>query len=163
MAIYDPFLEDEDFGPRGPSDRPTVSDLRRASQAMLESYAFSDVDVDPVREILLTNEVARSFWGKTWCANLEGWSASRHKLARGRTCVRCGAVVNLRIFECRAFARVCGTGLCTVVVRVEPMAPERLTEHAVEEAVSATERGGLGPADPSAIFGVDVEDSEPGA
>lgn len=250
MAIHDPFLDDEE--PRWPSDRPTVSDLRRASQAMLESYAFSDVDVDPVREILFTNEVARSFWGKTWCANLEDWSASRHKLARGRTYVRCGAVVNLRIFEGSAFARVCGTGLCTVVVRVAPMAaeqwnairdrcvrrieslaellrsdppapvreivshpetglfpapaeltahcdcyqrrgtcvhaaaamygigarldrspeelfrlrgldPDRLTERAVEEAVPATERAGLDPADLSTIFGLDVEDTEPGS
>ncbi|MCY4629013.1 MAG: hypothetical protein OXE58_15795 [Acidobacteria bacterium] len=250
MAIYDPYLDDEEE-PRGLSDRPTVSDLRRVSHAMLESYAISDVDVDPVREILFTNEVARSFWGKTWCANLDDWGASRHKLARGRTYVRCGAVVNLRIYEGTAFVRVCGTGLYTVLVRVGPIDPERwasiqarcagrieslaalvqpdppapvreivahpetglfparaeltahcdcfigrgicvhataalygigarldrspeelfwlrgidpdrLTERAVAEAVSAPDRGGPPPADLSAIFGVAVEDTDPG-
>ena len=130
MAIYDPFLDDDDDDdddPRPPSIRPTVSDLRRAAQAMLESYAIEDVEVDPVREILFTNEVARSFWGRTWCSNLEDGGASRHKLARGRTYVRCGAVVNLRIFEGRAFARVIGTGLHTVAVHVEPVSPRRRT------------------------------------
>lgn len=127
LAIHGPFLDEDGNGPRPPSIRPTVSDLRRAAQAALESYAIRGMDVDPVREIRFTNEVARSFWGRTWCANLEDRGASRHKLARGRTYVRCGAVVNLRILEGRAFARVIGTGLYTVAVRVEPVSPRRRT------------------------------------
>ena len=116
MAIYDPFLDEDDDDPHWPSDRPTVSDLRHWAQAMLESYAINDIEVDPVREILFTNQVARSFWGKTWCENLKHWGASKHKLARGRTYVRCGAIVNLRFFDGCAFARVSGTGLYTVSV-----------------------------------------------
>ena len=125
MAIYDPFLDEDDDDPHWPSDRPTVSDLRHWAQAMLESYAINDIEVDPVREILFTNQVARSFWGKTWCENLKHWGASKHKLARGRTYVRCGAIVNLRFLDGCAFARVSGTGLYTVSVVVEPISPER--------------------------------------
>ena len=99
MAIYDPFFDEDDDDPHWPSARPTVSDLRHWAQAMLESYAINDIEVDPVREILFTNQVARSFWGKTWCENLKHWGASKHKLARGRTYVRCGAIVNLRFLR----------------------------------------------------------------
>ena len=41
--------------------------------------------------------IAKSFWGKAWCANLERYSDSANRLPRGRTYVRNGSVVDLQV------------------------------------------------------------------
>src|SRR6202045_2629910 len=41
--------------------------------------------------------IARNFWGKAWCENLERYSDYANRLPRGRTYVRNGSVVDLQI------------------------------------------------------------------
>ena len=41
--------------------------------------------------------IAKSFWGKSWCTNLERYSDYENRLPRGRTYVRNGSVVDLQI------------------------------------------------------------------
>ena len=41
--------------------------------------------------------IAKSFWGKAWCDNLERYSDYANRLPRGRTYVRNGSVVDLQI------------------------------------------------------------------
>ena len=42
-------------------------------------------------------KIAKSFWGKSWCSNLERYSDYENRLPRGRTYVRNGSVVDLQI------------------------------------------------------------------
>ena len=42
-------------------------------------------------------KIAKSFWGKSWCTNLERYSDYANRLPRGRTYVRNGSVVDLQI------------------------------------------------------------------
>ena len=41
--------------------------------------------------------IAKTFWGKSWCENLERYSDYANRLPRGRTYVRNGSVVDLQI------------------------------------------------------------------
>ena len=41
--------------------------------------------------------IARTFWGKAWCENLEAYSDYDNRLPRGRTYVRNGSVVDLQV------------------------------------------------------------------
>ena len=41
--------------------------------------------------------IAKTFWGKAWCENLERYSDFANRLPRGRTYVRNGSVVDLQI------------------------------------------------------------------
>src|SRR5258708_37021355 len=41
--------------------------------------------------------IAKTFWGKAWCDNLEGYSDYANRLPRGRTYVRNGSVIDLQI------------------------------------------------------------------
>ena len=43
--------------------------------------------------------IAKSFWGKSWCANLERYSDFANRLPRGRTYVRNGSVIDLQITQ----------------------------------------------------------------
>jgi len=69
--------------------------------------------------------IARTFWGEAWCRNLERYSDYANRLPRGRTYVRNGSVVDLRIGPRQVRALVMGSFLYNVVVRVSPVSPAR--------------------------------------
>src|SRR3990170_4009233 len=65
--------------------------------------------------------IARTFWGKAWCDNLERYSDYENRLPRGRTYLRNGSVIDLRIAAGKVEARVSGSSLYTVRVSVAPV------------------------------------------
>ena len=66
-------------------------------------------------------KIANSFWGKSWCENLERYSDFASRLPRGRSYVRNGSVVDLKIGEGEVAAKVCGSELYTVKIKVTPV------------------------------------------
>ena len=62
--------------------------------------------------------IAKTFWGKAWCDNLEQYSDYANRLPRGRTYVRSGSVIDLVITEGEVHAQVVGSDLYRVEVRV---------------------------------------------
>ncbi len=69
--------------------------------------------------------IARTFWGEAWCRNLERYSDYANRLPRGRTYLRNGSVLDLRIGPREVHALVSGSSLYKVVVRVSPVSPAR--------------------------------------
>jgi uncharacterized Zn finger protein len=69
--------------------------------------------------------IAKSFWGKSWCANLERYSDYENRLPRGRTYVRNGSVVDLRIAKGKVSAVVSGSDLYRVTVTIAPVRATR--------------------------------------
>ena len=49
------------------------------------------------RSIVEGRTIAKTFWGKAWCDNLERYSDFENRLPRGRTYVRNGSVIDLQI------------------------------------------------------------------
>jgi len=62
--------------------------------------------------------IVKTFWGKSWCENLERYSDYANRLPRGRTYVRNGSVVDLQIARGEVEARVSGSSLYRVAVSV---------------------------------------------
>ncbi len=62
--------------------------------------------------------IAKTFWGKAWCNNLEGYSDYANRLPRGRTYTRNGSVIDLQITAGEVRAQVMGSRLYTVTVNV---------------------------------------------
>lgn len=62
--------------------------------------------------------IARTFWGKAWCDNLERYSDYANRLPRGRAYVRNGSVIDLAIGQGEVQAQVVGSRLYRVEVRV---------------------------------------------
>src|SRR5437764_6670116 len=71
--------------------------------------------------------IASSFWGKAWCDNLESYSDFANRLPRGRTYVRNGSVLDLRIAPGDVEALVRGSEIYRVAVKVSPVAKARWT------------------------------------
>lgn len=62
--------------------------------------------------------IAKTFWGKAWCDNLERYSDYDNRLPRGRTYVRNGSVIDLKITDGTVQAQVMGSSLYKVKVNV---------------------------------------------
>ena len=62
--------------------------------------------------------IAKTFWGKAWCDNLERYSDYSNRLPRGRTYVRNGSVIDLRIAAGEVSAQVMGSDLYQITVNI---------------------------------------------
>jgi uncharacterized Zn finger protein len=77
------------------------------------------LELEPV--LLEGRTIARTFWGRAWCENLESYSDCAERLARGRSCLRAGQVGHLEIRRGRVRAWVCGSRLYEVCINIQPL------------------------------------------
>jgi uncharacterized Zn finger protein len=81
---------------------------------------------ESVSPVLVSGRIiANTFWGKSWCENLERYSDYANRLPRGRTYVRNGSVVDLQITPGAIRAFVSGSELYEVALKVAPVAKAR--------------------------------------
>jgi len=66
--------------------------------------------------------IAKSFWGKAWCRNLERYSDYSNRLPRGRTYLRNGSVIDLKIGPGEVSAQVMGSSLYRITVSIAEVA-----------------------------------------
>jgi uncharacterized Zn finger protein len=97
----------------------TVAEQRRRAMKELARLRKGKRAVAPVS--VEGNAIARSFWGKAWCANLERYSDYASRLPRGRSYVRNGMVVDLQIVDGKIAALVSGTELYTTTITIAPV------------------------------------------
>jgi uncharacterized Zn finger protein len=76
-------------------------------------------DVSPV--VIEGRTIVTTFWGKSWCENLERYSDYANRLPRGRTYVRNGSVVDLQIKPGEIHAHVAGSELYKVALKIAPV------------------------------------------
>ena len=69
--------------------------------------------------------IAKTFWGKAWCDNLERYSDYENRLPRGRTYVRNGSVIDLQIAAGEINALVSGSDIYKVKIKITPIAKAR--------------------------------------
>ena len=72
-----------------------VAQRRRQAQREMEKKRKKGLVVLPI--VIDGRVIAKTFWGKAWCENLESYSDFENRLPRGRTYVRNGSVVHLEI------------------------------------------------------------------
>ena len=72
-----------------------VAKRQAAARQALEKAKKAGSACEPVA--LKSSKIARTFWGKAWCDNLEAYSDFANRLPRGRSYVRNGSVIDLRI------------------------------------------------------------------
>ncbi len=78
--------------------------------------------LEPVRSAGPT--LVHNFWGRAWCDHLETYRDFDYRLERGRSYLRSGAVVDLKITPGRVTALVQGTRLYELSIAIETLAPE---------------------------------------
>jgi len=101
----------------------SVAEKRRQAERKLAKLKKQGRSVAPVK--IDGRTIANSFWGKSWCANLERYSDYASRLPRGRSYVRNGSVVDLQMTKGRISAMVAGSELYEVEITVAPVASTR--------------------------------------
>ncbi len=98
--------------------RPYVSVAKRRKKAQNAAAKAKKLGVglSPIESY--SGAIAKTFWGKAWCENLEGYSDYANRLSRGRTYVRNGSVIDLTITEGEVRGQVMGSDLYTVTINV---------------------------------------------
>jgi uncharacterized Zn finger protein len=98
--------------------RPYVPVAKRRMLAAreLEKLKKKGHIVSPV--VIEGRTIARNFWGKAWCENLERYSDYANRLPRGRSYVRNGSIVDLIIERGQVRAMVSGSDIYSVRIEI---------------------------------------------
>jgi len=105
---------------------------RQAERAAAKLRENSPVSISGTR-------IAKTFWGNSWCENLERYSDYANRLPRGRTYVRSGCVIDLKIEPGLVTALVSGSRVYDVEVRIAAISKHRWNElcHDVAGAIDS--------------------------
>jgi uncharacterized Zn finger protein len=96
-----------------------VAEKRRQAQRKLAKLRKQGQSVVPVT--IEGRAIAKTFWGKSWCANLERYSDYATRVPRGRTYVRNGSVLDLQIAKGEVVAMVAGSSLYKIKITIAPV------------------------------------------
>jgi uncharacterized Zn finger protein len=105
--------------------RPYVPVAERRRKAEREAAKLMKKGQSTAPVAIAGRVIATSFWGKSWCSNLERYSDYANRLPRGRTYVRNGSVVDLQIKKGEVAALVAGSSLYKIKISIAPVAPTR--------------------------------------
>lgn len=73
----------------------TVAEKRQKAQKSVEKLRKKNPSICPV--IIAGTKITKTWWGKSWNDNLESYSDFANRIGRGRSYVRHGAVLDLKI------------------------------------------------------------------
>ncbi|MGV1100483.1 SWIM zinc finger family protein [Thiovibrio sp. JS02] len=99
----------------------TVAEKKARAAKKLAQLRKKMPGIAPV--VIGGNTLARTWWGKSWNRNLERYADYSNRIGRGKSYVRHGAVLDLRIEGGRVAALVQGTSAkpYEVVIRIAPV------------------------------------------
>ncbi|MDW7771638.1 MAG: hypothetical protein SCH71_01990 [Desulfobulbaceae bacterium] len=99
----------------------TVAEKKAKVEKKLAQLRKKRPDITPV--VIEGNTLARTWWGKSWNRNLERYADYSNRIGRGKSYVRHGAVLDLKIKGGRVTALVQGTRAkpYEVVVHIAPV------------------------------------------
>src|SRR5215470_3593009 len=100
-----------------------VAERRRQAERKLAKLKKSGQSVAPVK--IEGRTIATTFWGKSWCTNLERYSDYANRIPRGRTYVRNGSVLDLQIGKGEITAMVAGSSLYKITIAIAPVKTAR--------------------------------------
>jgi uncharacterized Zn finger protein len=101
----------------------SVAEKRRRSELKLRKLRKKGLPIAPVS--IEGRTIATTFWGQSWCTNLERYSDYENRLPRGRSYVRNGSVLDLQIAKGEVVAMVAGSDLYKIKVSIAPVAGRR--------------------------------------
>ena len=97
----------------------SVAEKRRRAEREVAKLKKRGQAIAPVR--IEGRKIAKSFWGQSWCTNLERYSDFANRLPRGRAYVRNGSVVDLQIAKGEVAAMVAGSDLYRIKIAIAPV------------------------------------------
>ncbi|CAL7961445.1 SWIM-type domain-containing protein [Gammaproteobacteria bacterium] len=91
---------------------------KKAAQLIKQGKKLEPVNIEG-------RTIAKTYWGKSWCENLESYSDYENRLPRGRTYVRNGSVIDLKISAGSITALVGGSSIYTITIDIASLAGDK--------------------------------------
>lgn len=85
----------------------SVEELRAKAEMSSQKATSKGKTMEPV--VISGKGISQSWWGQSWCTNLERYADYDNRLSRGKRYVRSGAVIDLKIMKGKILARVQGS------------------------------------------------------
>lgn len=87
--------------------QPTAAELKSRAAKSVKAATCAHEKLDPV--VIEGRKIATTWWGLAWCRNLESYADYSNRIARGRSYVRAGSVIDLSVGRGRIRALVQGS------------------------------------------------------
>ena len=106
-------------------EQPSEDKIRKNAADTVKKEKKKGKTLSPV--IISGRTIAKEWWGKAWCENLERYADYESRLDRGKRYVRTGTVIDLQIQKGKISARVQGRRKTPykVEIRISPLSEER--------------------------------------
>jgi uncharacterized Zn finger protein len=104
--------------------RATVGELQVKAAKARAKLEVAGRKLEPVVITGGGRKIATTWWGQAWCANLERYADFAYRIGRGRSYVRNGMVIDLRIAASRVDALVQGSQAkpYAIQIKIDPLA-----------------------------------------
>ncbi|MBL4818095.1 MAG: SWIM zinc finger family protein [Deltaproteobacteria bacterium] len=100
-----------------------VAKRRLQAEKKIKALSKKGQVVSPIK--LDGKTIAKTFWGKAWCNNLERYNDYENRLPRGRTYVRNGFVIDLQITKGQVKAMVIGSHVYHSSISIQKVSLKR--------------------------------------
>lgn len=97
----------------------SLEDRRQLITRAKEKLQGSGQVLQPLE--VVGSKVAKTFWGKSWCNHIEANCDYENRLPRGRSYLRNGAIIDLKIVSGTVEAQVQGSSLYKVTLKIAPL------------------------------------------
>lgn len=95
------------YGGYGYYSQPTKAELKAKAARSIADLKKKGRELNPIE--LEGTKIARTWWGKAWCSNIERYADFSNRVDRGKSYVRAGCVIDLKVSKGRIEALVQGT------------------------------------------------------
>lgn len=97
----------------------SIDERRAKAERLIAKRKKKGETLNPV--CIQGRNIVQTFWGKAWCKNLESYSDFESRLPKGRSYVRNGAVIDLKITGGKIIALVVGSAEYKVEISITSM------------------------------------------
>ncbi|MCX6873552.1 MAG: hypothetical protein NTW21_07055 [Verrucomicrobia bacterium] len=101
----------------------SVAEKRRNAEKLTKKLEKNGGKLEPV--LVTGSKFTTTFWGKSWNQNLERYRDYENRLPRGRSYLRHGAVIDLKVTDGLIEALVSGSSLYRVRIKIKPLKKDR--------------------------------------
>ena len=102
--------------------RKSAAQRRAEAARKIQDAARRGTPMSPVS--ITGRKIAHTFWGKAWCDNLERYRDFAYRLERGRSYVRSGSVIDLKLGAGAIVSTVIGSSHYQVDIAIDPVEPD---------------------------------------
>lgn len=105
-------------------DYVPVAQKRADAQNRIDKLRKKNKNIQPIAPFT-DRKIAHSFWGQSWCNNMERYADYENRLPRGKSYLRHGCVCDLQISEGLVTAMVSGSSMYNVRITIDKLSEKR--------------------------------------